>query len=375
MADDDAAEKSHEPSQKKLDEARKKGEIPRAGDLNTAMAYLGLLVCGVSVGGHSLTGLAEGILPLLEQPDRLTDLFFRDGAVPVIGSLMSAAMLPVLPLLLTPAVFVLLTLFAARGFTFAPNKLQPKMSRINPIENAKNKFGRKGLFEFFKSFVKLTIYSILLALFLRGQLDNIIGTIFGTAGEAVLTMTDLMLRFLMVVVVIAMVMGGIDAFWQRAEHIRKNRMSLKELRDEMKESEGDPHLKGHRRMRAQEIAMNQMLVDVPDADVIIVNPTHYAVALKWSRLPGSAPTCVAKGTDYVAARIRETAQEAGVPIHSDPPTARALYATVEIGDEISPDHYRPVAAAIRFAESMRAKAGRRPVVRQGGGQRGPGRKS
>ncbi len=104
--------------------------------------------------------------------------------------------------------------------------------------------------------------------------------------------------------------------------------------------------------------MNQMMQDVPKADVVIVNPTHYAVALTWSRLPGQAPVCVAKGQDAVALRIRALAQEAGVPIHSDPPTARALHATTRVGAEIAQDHYRPVAAAIRFAEDMRRRAGR-----------------
>ena len=101
--------------------------------------------------------------------------------------------------------------------------------------------------------------------------------------------------------------------------------------------------------------MQQMMTDVPKADVVIVNPTHFAVALKWNRAPGSAPVCVAKGTDHVAARIRECARDAGVPIHSDPPTARALHASVEIGQEVQPEHYKPVAAAIRFAEDMRRK--------------------
>jgi flagellar biosynthetic protein FlhB len=357
MADeDDAAEKSHEPSQRKLDQARKKGEIPRAADLNTAMAYLGLLLTGVSIGGYALNGFANGVLPLLEQPDRLTILFFADGATSMAAGLIEAGFVPVLPLLFVPGLFVLLTLIVSRGIVFSGAKLQPKMSRINPIENAKNKFGRRGLFEFIKSFAKLSIYSILLATFLRGQLDVITGMITATPGEIFMTMMDLLLRFLFIVVIISIVIGGLDAFWQRAEHIRKNRMSQKEMRDEMKESEGDPYMKQHRRMRAQELALNQMMTEVPRADVIIVNPTHFAVALKWSRQPGTAPVCVAKGQDAIALRIREVAAEAGVPIHSDPPTARALYATTEIGAEISPDHYRPVAAAIRFADKMRAKA-------------------
>ncbi len=353
---DEGEEKSHEPSQKKLDDARKKGDIPRAADLLTAMAYLGMLLFGTAVGGYSLTGFADAVLPLIEQPDRLDSLFFRDGAQSITGQVMKAALTPALPIMVVPGIFVLLTLFATRGIVFAGSKLQPKISRLSPIENAKNKFGRKGLFEFAKSFFKLTIYSVLLGVFLRAQLEEIVGSIRTSPGETVLMMTGMMMKFLFIVVLIALVIGGVDWFFQQAEHTRKNRMTLKELKDESKEAEGDPHLKQHRRMRAQELALNQMMGEVPNADVIIVNPTHYAVALKWSRMPGAAPECVAKGVDEVALRIREAATEAGVPIHSDPPTARALYATTDIGREIDPDHYEPVAAAIRFAEAMRQKA-------------------
>jgi flagellar biosynthetic protein FlhB len=133
-------------------------------------------------------------------------------------------------------------------------------------------------------------------------------------------------------------------------------MSHQEIREETKQSEGDPYMKAERRQRGREIATNRMLLDVPKADVVIVNPTHYAVALQWARTRGSAPVCVAKGQDDVALRIREIAAEAKVPIHSDPPTARALHAAVEIGHEIRPEHYRAVAAAIRFADRMRKAA-------------------
>lgn len=357
--EDDSAEKSHEASPRKLEEARKKGEIPRAPDLLTGMAYAGLLMCGLALGGPALKKFGEGLMPLIEQPDRLEALFFRDGATSVAGGVISAGIVPILPFLFVPGLFVLLTLIASRGIMFTPSKLTFKGSRISPISNAKNKFGRQGLFEFFKSFVKLMVYSLCCALFLRNQLEDIVGSIRAAPPAAIVMMTSLMMRFLAIVVLIAITIGGIDFFWQRAEHLRKNRMSLKELRDEFKEAEGDPMLKQHRRHRAQEIAFNQMLADVPDADVVIVNPTHFAVALKWSRLPGAAPVCVAKGQDEIALRIREVAREAGVPIHSDPPTARAVFATTEIGNEIAVEHFRPVAAAIRFAEDMRKRAGQK----------------
>ncbi len=124
----------------------------------------------------------------------------------------------------------------------------------------------------------------------------------------------------------------------------------------MKEQEGDPTMKQNRRERGQAIARNQMMKDVPSADVVIVNPTHYAVALKWDRKAGGAPICVAKGTDEIALKIREIAAISGVPIRSDPPTARAIHASVEIGEEVKREHYAAVAAAIHFADAMRKKA-------------------
>ena len=166
-------------------------------------------------------------------------------------------------------------------------------------------------------------------------------------------------RFLILFLAVSVAFGLADYLWQKLEFARRHRMTRKELTDEMKESEGDPHFKADRRRRAQEIATNRMLADVPKADVVIVNPTHYAVALAWARGKDAAPRCVAKGVDEIAARIRERAQENGVPVRRDPPTARALFATVEIGREIRPEHYAAVAAAIRFSDAMRKKARRR----------------
>lgn len=219
-----------------------------------------------------------------------------------------------------------------------------------------NKFGRAGLFEFAKSSAKLTIYSVILGVFLVFQSTAILGTLYYSPAIATAELLRLSLLLMSVVLVVALVLGGIDLVWQRAEHVRKNRMSRKEITDEVKESEGDPTMKQQRRQRGVTLAMNQMLADVPKADVVIVNPTHYAVALKWDRLTGRAPVCVAKGVDLVAGRIRDCAREAGVPVHSDPPTARALHAAIEVGEEIQTEHYKAVAAAIRFAEQIRRKA-------------------
>lgn len=352
---DDDDSKQHEPTQKKLDDARKRGEVARSAELNTATSYLAILLVATSLGATSLKGIGELLAGILARPDQIADEVFRGGA-PFSASLLVGLGKHLAPWFLAPATAVLLLAIATRTFIVSPEKLQPKLNRLSLLSNAKNKFGRSGLFEFAKSFVKLTIYALMLGMFIWVKLPEILSTMSLSAGMTTVVLLDLSVEFFALVLVIALVIGGIDYFWQHKEHLRKNRMSHKDLMDEIKQNEGDPHMKGQRRQKGYAIAMNQMLADVPDADVVVVNPTHYAVALKWSRMPGAAPICIAKGVDEIAARIRETASENGVPIHSDPPTARALYATVDIGDEVPPDHYKAVAAAIRFAEKMRSRA-------------------
>jgi flagellar biosynthetic protein FlhB len=356
MSEEPGGDKPHEPTRRKLEEARRKGEVPRSQDVSTAAVYGGLILAAVAVGGSSLTGLATALTILIGRAGGLADQMVSDGAAPIIGGLIVHVGLAVAPFFAGPAAAAILAIILQQSFVVTPSKLRPKLSRISVIANAKNKFGRSGLFEFAKSFTKLVAYSIVLGALLMHRLPEMAGALHADPGLATALLLRLGINFMLVVLVVALVIGGIDLLWQRAEHLRKNRMSDKELRDEHKETEGDPHMKSERRARGQEIALSQMMADVPRADVVITNPTHVAVALKWSRKPGAAPICVAKGVDEIAARIRQLAQEHGVPIHSDPPTARALNATTELGQEISPELYRAVAAAIRFADQMRLRA-------------------
>ena len=357
--EEESSEKPFEPTQRKLDEARKKGEVAKSTDLFVASAYAGFLLVGLTLGSQILVRTGTALQAFLDRPEQMAQIAFSGSQQPLWWAAGMSFVPSVLPWFLVPPICVVAMVVAQKAFTFAPSKLAFKFNRLSPISNAKNKYGRSGLFEFFKSFLKLSVYSICLAIFLQTRLPELSQTVLLSPGPAIAIMFDLILQFALLVLVIATAIGGLDMLFQRADFMRRNRMSLKELKDESKESEGDPHLKQERRQRAQKIATNRMLQDVPEADVVIVNPTHYAVALKWSRRPGAAPECVAKGVDEIAARIREIAIENAVPIHHDPPTARALFATVEIGSQIDRDHYRAVAAAIRFAEEMQQKAARR----------------
>lgn len=352
----DADDKPYEATQKKLDEARKKGEIASSVDLTASAAYGGFLLAAFSLGAWALAGSVGVLSTVLEQSAALGAQLELGGGDYFSASLILATTQVTWVWLGIPLFMAVIALIAQRAFVFAPDKIIPKLSRVSPLSNAKQKFGRNGLFEFAKSFSKLSIYSVILGVFIWLNLEQIVVTVAMSPAEITMKMLRLSVAFFSIVFLVSVTIGGVDFLWQRAEHLRKHRMSHKELTDETKESEGDPWLKGERRQRGYDIATNRMLEDVPSADVIVVNPLHYAVALKWDRTMGGAPVCIAKGVDEVAGRIRAKASEAGIPIRRDPPTARALYASIDIGDEVLPEHYRPVAAAIRFAEKMRQRA-------------------
>ncbi|GFE64405.1 EscU/YscU/HrcU family type III secretion system export apparatus switch protein [Litoreibacter roseus] len=358
MTSDDDTEKTHDPTPKKLEDARKRGEVPKSIDLNAAASLFGFVAALMLLGLEGVMTFSGALAELLANADDVAEQTLQSGGPWLMGGLVWTMAGVTLPLFGLPALLVIIALFGQRAIIFAPDKLAPKLNRISPIEGAKNKFGAKGIFEFGKSATKLVLACALLVFFLLGKLDQLVTSTAKTAGQIVLAMGSILVEFLMIVFVMTLAIGGIDYLWQHAQHIRKNRMSMKDMKDEAKESDGDPQFKQQRRQRAYDIAMNKMLSDVPTADVIIVNPTHYAVALKWDKMSGNAPICVAKGVDEIAARIREVANDAEVPIFSDPPTARALHATLDLGRAIEPDHYQAVAAAIRFAEGIRAKARR-----------------
>ena len=354
--DEENEEKPLEASQRKLDEARRKGDVPHSADLTNAAAYGGALACAVALGAPILTEMAKVLQAMFVHADPFADAVMTGSSKPFMSGVADGMGLSTLAIFLVPALAALLAVLVQRSLVFAPSKLAPKLNRISLIKGAQNKFGANGLFEFLKSALKLTIFSAVLGIFVMSRMDAMLASLALDPRHVTVLMLRLSVEFLAIVFAVLLIFGAIDILWQRARYAKRQRMSRKEMTDEMKQTEGDPYMKSRRRDRAMELATNRMLSDVPGASVVITNPTHYAVALSWDRLQGGAPVCVAKGADEIAMRIREVAMESGVPIRHDPPTARALFATVEIGSEIPPDHYRAVALAIRFAENIRSRA-------------------
>ncbi|PRY93206.1 flagellar biosynthetic protein FlhB [Hasllibacter halocynthiae] len=342
--EEDQGERNEEASAKKLEDARRKGEGPKSQDLLTALSYAGAAAFLALAGPSAFLATGERLAGLL----RLAGA----GGVPSFAQVVGTAG-PLAGLVAAPAALVVAGLAAQGTVVLAPGKLAPRASKVSPLAQAKQKFGPSGLFEFAKSAAKLGLLCGVLVIIGLRELDRIAGMPALPDRAAIAASFGPAAAMLGPVVALAAGVGAIDLIWQRFDHRRRNRMSRKEQTDEAKEAEGDPHLKSRRRARAEQIATTRMMADVPGADVVVMNPTHYAVALKWSRAPGSAPVCVAKGFDEVALRIRAAAEGAGVPVKVDPPLARGLHAAAEIGSEVPPETWRAVAALIRFADAMR----------------------
>ena len=353
---DSAGEKTHEATPRRLERAREEGDLPRSQDAQTFAAYLGFAAVMLLAGGWAANRLGGALMPFLDRPQDLARQFTSAGASDATLELLGRIGPPVLALVAGPAAVILVLLIAQRGIVFAPSRVLPKLSRLSPVENAKNKYGVRGMVEFAKSAVKLGALGVVLAITVWGEADRLAlyaGIEARASGQLLEHQFWLVITGVMVV---AGLLAVFDMIWQRFDHLKRMRMSHQELKDEGKQAEGDPHMRAQRRERGRQLATNRMLLKVPEADVVIVNPIHYAVALKWPRQEGSAPVCLAKGVDEIALAIRARAETAGVPVQTDPPTARSLHALVEIGQEIRAEHYQAVAAAIIFAGEMRRKA-------------------
>lgn len=349
-------EKSFDASEQKIQRSREKGDTAKSDEVSTVLLYAGLAIAILMFGAHIMRAAMAGLAGMLTHPEDLGKALLLDRNGDGFFSLISALGWGLAPLFLIPILAVALALIAQRAVVFAPDKIKPKLSKISLIKNAKQKYGMDGMVEFLKRLAKLSFVTVLAMVFFMKEFLTL-PLLSQTSPQMLMPeIRDVTLELLLYMTIAAGVIAAIDLPYKRYSFFNKLKMTLQEVRDEMKENEGDPHLKRERRSRAEAMAKSTMLADVAGADVVIVNPTHYAVALVWDRLGGGVPTCVAKGVDEMAMRIREQADLYNVAIHSDPPCARSLYATIEIGEGILPEHYAAVAAAIHFADSVKVKA-------------------
>ena len=356
MADNqDQAQKTEEPTQKKLDDARKKGQGISSREINNFFILLGAAILVIALAPGVMGGIARSLVAFLERPHTMAvaEADVQSGFATVLGAILSE-------LALVFGLFIVAALcagFLQRGFNISTAQLKPEFSKISPLAGVKRIASLRSIVEFIKGIAKMIIVGAAGAMVVMPELDHIGDAISMSVLQILAVIQNLVSRMLIAVVAIMAVIAGLDYMYQRFEFRKKMRMSRQDIKDEHKQSDGDPLVKGRIRQLRQERARRRMIAAVPEADVVVTNPTHFAVALKYSGETMAAPKLVAKGVDELAQRIREVAQANDVPIVENPPLARALFSSVDLDEEVPVEHYQAVAEVIGYVWRLKGKMG------------------
>jgi len=353
VEDQDKSQQTEEPTAKRLEQAREHGDVVKSAELSTFILLGGGTLAIAMFGKYTMVGLARSLSLFLQQPD----------AISVDGAGLRAVMYLLLPQLawtLAPF-FVVMMVAGLAGHvlqsrpTIAFDKIVPDFSKVSPLAGFKRLFGAEGWMNLLKGLAKIAIVGIAIWTQLwpeRGFLEAMLNQ---STAAVVGDMSRLLFKVLMASLAALAVIAGFDYFWQRMRWLSRNRMSKQEIKEEYRQNEGDPAIKAKIRQLRHERSRKRMMAAVPQATVVIMNPTHFAVALKYESGKMAAPVCVAKGVDALALRIRAVAEENDVPVVKNPPLARALHAAVEIDDPVPPEHFKAVAQVIGYVMRLQGK--------------------
>ncbi|GAB3320789.1 flagellar type III secretion system protein FlhB [Haliea atlantica] len=347
-------ERTEEPTQRRLDQAREKGQVPRSRELNTLLSLLLSAIALLALGPVWLLDLQH----LLQAGLRVEPARLGEGAVMTehLAAAVLQALLALGPLLLIAIVTAFLGPLLMGGWSFSTQAAAFDLGKVNPVKGLARVFSIKGLMELLKALAKFLLLSgVTLLLFYMFHTDMLVLSQFAI-DEAMRRAASLMLWGFLALSGAMLLVAAIDVPFERWNHRRQLRMTRQEIRDELKETDGRPEVKQRIRTLQREAAQRRMMQDVPHADVVITNPTHYAVALRYSQEGPGAPRVVAKGRDLVAQHIRALAQSHDIPLFSAPPLARALYAASDIGEEIPQGLYLAVARVLAYVYQLRTAA-------------------
>lgn len=353
MAEEDKSSKTEQPTDRRLKKAREEGDVPKSQEISGWFTLAaGLAVFAFMAPGVS-SDLARILTVFLERPHEMS---LDTGAAMELAAATGLRLVVVLGF-----IFLLIMVAAAagnlvqHGLMFTPKKIAPKLDKLNPVNGLKRMFGPEGWMNFFKGVGKMALVGGAVTIVLWPRRDELLAlpalAPIGLLQEIYSASIQLLIAALIVYALIA----AADFAFQRHQFIDRNKMSLKEIKDEFKETEGDPMVRAKLRQIRQERAQKRMMARVPDAAVVITNPTHYAVALEYEQGRTPAPVCVAKGVDAVALRIRELAEANDIPIVEDPPLARGLHAAVDLEEPIPPEHFAAVAKVIGYVLSLKPR--------------------
>jgi flagellar biosynthetic protein FlhB len=350
---EDKGNKTEQPTSRRRQKSREKGDVPKSQEMNTVGVLMTALIVMYFISAHSyqqLTGIMSSTLI------QLGDISPENGNLNAFlrGSLDSFVTL-VLPLFVVLVGAALLVNVLQVGIIFATDKIMPKFSRINPITGISKIFSVKSLMELFKSVGKLSIIGACAYFTVKGDWDTILG--LGHLEPSEICLIVLRLAFLIFIrtIWILAILAIIDVAYQRWQSEKDMKMSKEEVKEENKQTEGDPQVKARIRMVQREMAKRRMLTDVPNAEVIVTNPTHLAIALKYDAEKAEAPMVLAKGQNHMAEKIKAIAKEHNIPIIENKPLARGLYKIAEIGEMIPVEFYQAVADVLAYIYKIKGK--------------------
>ena len=353
---DDDQERTEQPSEKRLKEAREKGDLPRSRDLSGALVVLAAIA--------TLSYTAPGTFVHLRRIYRLGLDYDRaalfSDALParVLGLAVREALALFAPVAAVTVLAAFLGPLLLGGLNFSTEALEPKLERLDPIAGLGRIFALRGFVELGKSLLKLALIGAALALLLRHWEGELMATGNGAVNAGIVRSLGLLGRSALLFGGMLLLIGGIDALYQRFDYTRRQRMTRQELRDEAKETEGNPEIRGRVRRVQHELSRRRMMQQLPKADVVVTNPTHFAVALIYDQGRSGAPKVIAKGTDLLAQQIRLVAATHHIPLVAAPPLARALYATTALGREIPVALYVAVAQVLAYVYQLKQAAER-----------------
>jgi len=361
MAEQDGQEKTEQATGKKLSDTREKGQAPKSQELNSLAVFTtGLMVLFYTKDyvGMKLWTMSTYIfssLDKLELSANILSIYIFKGAMFFLST--------VFPVLLGIVIISLAVGYGQVGFKITPKAIQPKFNKLNPITGFKNSFlSSRPLVELLKSVAKLGIVGIFSYFILEDMVLNSIGLVNFTIAEIVDFMLDNSVEFLWRVSLVYLVIAFSDFAYQKKKFLKDQKMTKQEVKEENKQTEGDPLVKSQIKGKQMELARNRMMQDIPTADVVITNPTHFAVALKYEIGKTVAPKVVAKGKDLLAQRIKAIAKENNVPMHEDVQLARALYKTCDVGREIPENLFKAVAQILAYIFKIKEEKKRNSII-------------
>lgn len=357
--DGPGGEKTEEPTSKRLEDARKEGQVAKSKEITNALQLLGLFVImkiWLGYMGNSFLGIFNDIYTQIPDYVKFYDGYLPDSTIRIVFNRIYIRTLIIIgPILLIAFMIAFVTDLVQVKWKVTGKPLQPKFSKLNPISGFKRIFSVNSLVELLKSIAKILVIGYAVYSYLKGAAPSVYLLYGISLNQAIVQIGQLVINMGFRICIFYIPIAILDYVYQKIKFKRDMRMTKQEVKDEYKNQEGDPKVKSRQRQRMMEASRRRMMQQLPEADVVITNPTHYAVAIKYDQQVYDAPYVVAKGADYLAQRIKDVAKENHIEIVENKPLARMLYANVDVGSVIPPELYQAVAEVLAFVYHMQGK--------------------